>query len=61
VRTIVWDFNVLDVAMVSQAQQSGFQVYAYGMIAPGEHRSCRQWKLDGIITDFPEQARQSRT
>jgi glycerophosphoryl diester phosphodiesterase len=56
VRTVVWDFNVLDAGIVNQARQSGFQVYAYGMVTPGEHQLCQDWNLDGIITDYPDRA-----
>jgi glycerophosphoryl diester phosphodiesterase len=56
VRTVVWDFNVLDAGVVNQARQSGFQVYAYGMVTPHEHDICERWNLDGIITDFPDRA-----
>jgi glycerophosphoryl diester phosphodiesterase len=60
VRTIVWDFNVLDAAMVEQAKQNGFQVYVYGVTTPAEHQMCRSWGLTGVITDFPERARGGR-
>ncbi|MGE5192995.1 MAG: glycerophosphodiester phosphodiesterase [Deltaproteobacteria bacterium] len=58
-RTIVWDFNVLDAGIVSQAKQAGLLVYAYGMTTPHEHRLCQAWQLDGMITDFPDRARPS--
>ncbi len=57
VRTIIWDFNVLDAEIVGRAHQAGFQVYAYGMVTPHEHWLCEEWSLDGVITDFPERAR----
>lgn len=57
VRSAVWDFNVLDGALVRQAKQCGFKVYAYGMVTPQEHELCREWGLDGVITDFPDRAR----
>jgi len=57
VRTIVWDFNVLDADLAQQAQDSGFNVCAYGMVTPGEHEACRQWGLFAVITDYPDRAR----
>jgi glycerophosphoryl diester phosphodiesterase len=57
VRTIVWDFNVLDGDLVQQAQGCGFNVYAYGTVTPSEHDSCRKWGLHAVITDFPDRAR----
>lgn len=56
VRTVVWDFNVLDAALVEQAQQRGFKVYAYGMATTPEHELCRAWRLTGVITDYPDRA-----
>ena len=56
VRTVVWDFNVLDAALAEQAKQCGFEVYAYGMATSCEHQSCRAWGLAGVITDFPNRA-----
>jgi len=56
VRTIVWDFNVLDASLVQQAQHWGFKVYTYGTVTPSEHDSCRKWGLHGVITDFPDRA-----
>jgi glycerophosphoryl diester phosphodiesterase len=57
VRTIVWDFNVLDGAIAGPAKAIGFKVYAYGLETPDEHTLCRTWGLDGVITDYPDRAR----
>jgi glycerophosphoryl diester phosphodiesterase len=57
VRTVVWDFNVLDSVMVERAKQCGFKVYVYGMATVPEHQSCRAWGMAGMITDFPDRAR----
>jgi glycerophosphoryl diester phosphodiesterase len=57
VRTIVWDFNVLDAGIVGQAKSCGFAVYAYGVETAAEHALCREWGLDAVITDFPDLAR----
>ena len=54
VRTIVWDFNVVDAALVEEAQRRGFEVYAYGAITAEEHQLCREWGLSAVITDFPD-------
>jgi len=60
VRTIVWDFNVLDANLIQQARSCGFQVFTYGMVTLSEHQSCREWGVNGVITDFPDRARNSR-
>jgi glycerophosphoryl diester phosphodiesterase len=57
VRTVVWDFNVLDEAMVEQAKKRGFEVYVYGATTVQEHHACRAWGLTGVITDYPDRAR----
>jgi glycerophosphoryl diester phosphodiesterase len=60
VRTIVWDFNVLDASLVQQAHGCGFKACVYGTVTPAEHDSCRNWGVDGVITDFPDRARDGR-
>jgi glycerophosphoryl diester phosphodiesterase len=57
VRTIVWDFNVIDREIVGEAKNCGFKVYVYGAVTRAEHERCREWMLDGVITDFPDRAR----
>jgi glycerophosphoryl diester phosphodiesterase len=57
VRTIVWDFNVSDRGVVCEAKTCGFKVFVYGAVTPAEHERCREWMLDGVITDFPDRAR----
>jgi glycerophosphoryl diester phosphodiesterase len=57
VRTIVWDFNVSDRELVREAKNCGFKVYVYGAATRPEHERCREWMLDGVITDFPDRAR----
>src|SRR5262245_46784488 len=57
VRTIVWDFNVVDAALIKDAQRRGFEVYAYGAITAQEHQLCREWGLNAVITDFPDRCR----
>jgi glycerophosphoryl diester phosphodiesterase len=57
VRTIVWDFNVLDAEIVRDAKTCGFRVLSYGMETLAEHALSREWDLDGVITDYPDRAR----
>jgi glycerophosphoryl diester phosphodiesterase len=57
VRSVVWDFNVLDEDLVHGAQRCGFKVYTYGTVTPAEHEVCRAWGLEGVITDFPDRTR----
>lgn len=54
IRTIVWDFNVLEVDLVAQAHRGGLQVFAYGAASRTEHELARAWRIDGLITDYPD-------
>ena len=53
-RTLVWDFEILDEALVEDARRMGWSNFAYGMGTPEEHDACAALGLDGIITDHIE-------
>lgn len=50
---LVWDYNVLDGALLRQAATNGFRNFVYGPITRAEHEECRQLGVDGVITDYP--------
>jgi len=50
---LVWDYNVLDEALLAQAAANGFRNFVYGPITRTEHEECRQLGVDGVITDYP--------
>ncbi|ABB75384.1 glycerophosphoryl diester phosphodiesterase [Nitrosospira multiformis ATCC 25196] len=50
---LVWDYNVLDQAMLAQAAARGFRNFVYGPVTRAEHEECRQLGVDGVITDYP--------
>jgi len=50
---LVWDYNVLDEALLTQAAANGFHNFVYGPITRAEHEECRQLGVDGVITDYP--------
>jgi glycerophosphoryl diester phosphodiesterase len=50
---LVWDYNVLDEALLTQAAANGFRNFVYGPITRAEHEECRQLGVDGVITDYP--------
>jgi glycerophosphoryl diester phosphodiesterase len=54
VRSIVWDYNVVDEAMVWEARAAGWASYVYGAETDSEHAHCARLELQGLITDFPE-------
>jgi len=50
---LIWDYNVLDEALLAQAATNGFRNFVYGPITRAEHEECRQLGVDGVITDYP--------
>lgn len=50
---LVWDYNVLDEALLRQAAANGFRNFVYGPITRVEHEECWQLGVDGVITDYP--------
>lgn len=57
VRTLVWDYNILDPALVAQARERGWRSAVYGAVTEDEHRACAGFGLDAVITDYPERVR----
>lgn len=53
-RTLVWDYEILDPALLQQANALGFSNWAYGAQTQYEHALCMESGLNGIITDYPE-------
>ncbi|MBM3114197.1 glycerophosphodiester phosphodiesterase [Jeongeupia naejangsanensis] len=53
-RSIVWDFEIIDTALLEQAADLGFRSYVYGAHTQYEHAFCRDYQVSGIITDHPE-------
>ena len=50
---IVWDYNVLDGALLEQAAVEGYRNFVYGPITKAEHDDCLQLGVDAVITDYP--------
>ena len=57
VRTLVWDFNILDPELVTAARERGWRTAVYGADTEDEHRACAALDLDALITDYPERVR----
>jgi glycerophosphoryl diester phosphodiesterase len=53
-RTLVWDYNILDERLLREAREEGFGNVVYGALTPQEHRRCASVELVGLITDFPQ-------
>lgn len=56
-RTIVWDYNVLDESVLGQVRKAGFRTFVYGVVTESEHAHCVELGLDGVITDYPARVR----
>ena len=53
IRSIVWDYNVLDEKMLRDTAAAGWRSFVYGAVTLSEHLHCAGLKLAGLITDFP--------
>ncbi len=53
-RTLVWHYDVLDPDFLLEARRLGFAHYVYGAHNENEHQWCREFAIDGIITDHPK-------
>ena len=53
IRSIVWDYNVIDEAVFQAVAAAGWGSYVYGAVTPAEHARCAALGLAGLITDFP--------
>lgn len=56
-RTIVWDYNVIDAGVLAEVEAAGWRNYVYGPATLAEHARCTQFPVVGVITDFPQRAR----
>lgn len=54
IRSIVWDYNILDEEMLRETAASGWRSYVYGAVTLSEHRHCAELNLAGLITDYPQ-------
>jgi glycerophosphoryl diester phosphodiesterase len=53
-RSLVWDYEVLDNELIQQSHMQGFNNLVYGAQTEAEHIICQSFALQGIITDYPE-------
>ena len=54
IRSLVWDYNILDEEMLRDTAASGWRSFVYGAVTLSEHRHCAGLNLAGLITDFPQ-------
>jgi glycerophosphoryl diester phosphodiesterase len=55
VKGIVWDYNIIDDAVLRQVTAAGWGNFVYGAVTPAEHQRCAALGLAGLITDYPQQ------
>lgn len=56
VRSLVWDYNIIDAPVLDAVTAAGWHNYAYGAVTPAEHAHCAGLGLAGLITDHPQRA-----
>lgn len=55
-RTLVWDYEVIDDLQIRQANQIGLRNLVYGPRTLEEHQRCFSLGVHAVITDFPAEA-----
>ncbi len=53
IRAVVWDFNIIDDAVLRTVTSAGWGNYVYGAVTAAEHQQCVMLGLAGLITDYP--------
>jgi glycerophosphoryl diester phosphodiesterase len=53
IRSIVWDYNVIDEGVLQAVSVAGWQNFVYGAVTAAEHDHCSSLGLAGLITDYP--------
>jgi len=56
IRSIVWDYNIIDEKILQAVTARGWNNYVYGAHTPDEHAYCGTLHLRGLITDHPQRA-----
>ena len=54
IRSIVWDYEILDQEMLRETAAAGWRSFIYGAVTPSEHLHCARLNLAGLITDYPQ-------
>ncbi len=60
IRSIVWDYNVLDDDVLRAVTTAGWWSYVYGAVTLAEHQRCAALNLKGLISDHPPLILQER-
>lgn len=60
IRSVVWDYNIIDEGMLDAVNAAGWNNFVYGAVTVEEHAHCGALGLAGVITDHPQRAGCSR-
>lgn len=52
--TIVWHYPVIDSGILVQTARWGIRNFVYGVVTRNDWLHCVEMKVDGVITDYPE-------
>lgn len=53
-KTIIWDYEVVDAELLQLANREGIHNFVYGALTKDEHRRLTALDLHGVITDRPQ-------
>ena len=53
IKSIVWDYNIVDEEVLGAVSAAGWDNYVYGAVTVAEHQRCAKLDLAGLITDYP--------
>jgi glycerophosphoryl diester phosphodiesterase len=59
IKTVVWDYNVVDAEIVASMNADGMRSIAYGPVTQEEHDRLTAMDVHAVITDRPEMALRS--
>ena len=53
IKSIVWDYNIVDDNLLQVVASAGLDNHIYGAVTRSEHERCAGLGLAGLITDYP--------
>ena len=54
IKSIVWDYNIINDGVLRAVSAAGWSNYVYGAVTLAEHQRCAALGLAGLITDYPQ-------
>ncbi len=61
IKSMVWDYNIVDEGVLATVAGRGWANYVYGAVTQAEHARCRALGIKGLITDYPSLVLEPRT